>query len=445
MALSIWKNKDGTWETITGDTRLHSITPFHMVTDVIISNTEVQHLINELAEAYIEKDISAKIFFYRFDDAMFGEKVCKLRYYIGTLDNSELNNYLLSFLEDISKANKFRVRAAHRNIFREILKDSYVNRLRKTSNSNLLNLKKFMTESELNHRDAKGQIRNIFKSYSDLIEKHLPLINLLEQGLAEYIVLESLGQNDALQIWDVLSYTREPSDDAKKTERVTCWVAPICQSKPDARLLTMPNIPHPLQGLGMQPRTIENADRWYAMRQKCYIDAHYKCQACGKDVSSPGKATAHEMFSYYYNKGEAVFERLVCLCNKCHKFIHSGRLMTSLKRGELGQNEVLTIIRHGFQLISNYNNNTGEKLSVYHAFEDAQKNDVVGDAISELIQKYDITFYRPVAGKKQASWGSWKIIYKGNEYYTPYKDAQDYNRQMQKQHPKQYHKEEPNE
>ena len=64
---------------------------------------------------------------------------------------------------------------------------------------------------------------------------------------------------------------------------VTEWKAPEKIEGLDPHIITMPNVPKPIQGPGCQPRTILKGT-WDHMRRKCYFDAGYKCEACGAEV-----------------------------------------------------------------------------------------------------------------------------------------------------------------
>lgn len=64
---------------------------------------------------------------------------------------------------------------------------------------------------------------------------------------------------------------------------VTEWKAPEKVEGLDPHIITMPNVPKPIQGPGCQPRTILKGT-WDHMRRKCYFDAGYKCEACGAEV-----------------------------------------------------------------------------------------------------------------------------------------------------------------
>ena len=81
---------------------------------------------------------------------------------------------------------------------------------------------------------------------------------------------------------DLVEELNQPLIKKSDTPLVTEW---IDNGENGARLMTMPNIPTPLQGEGMQPRTIFGASTWNKIRKKCYADAGYHCQICGADCT----------------------------------------------------------------------------------------------------------------------------------------------------------------
>lgn len=114
---------------------------------------------------------------------------------------------------------------------------------------------------------------------------------------------------------------------------VNKWVAPEENGAP---ILSMPNIPHPLHGPGYQPRTVLGTTTWNHMRNRCYFEADYTCEACGAKVKTEynddgtikhqyhddgtlpkRQLHSHELFSIDYDKGTAKFERCVALCSFC--------------------------------------------------------------------------------------------------------------------------------
>lgn len=237
------------------------------------------------------------------------------------------------------------------------------------------------------------------------------------------------------------------------------WVAP---EEGGAPIITMPNVPHPLHTLA--PRTILGAQTWNHMRNRCYYEANYTCEACGAKVKTEyyddgavhhqyhddgtiakRNLHAHELYTYDYNKGTARFERCVALCECCHvRFIHSGRMFTMYKNNDplMTAERVLGGIEHGFQQIKKYNDEHkgGEKLRVYYTIIDYVSDPVIGDKIRELIDEYDIEFYMPdgeLYPKGTPVWSGWKLIIGTKGYDSPFHSQKEWEQAMAKNNERQ--------
>lgn len=189
----------------------------------------------------------------------------------------------------------------------------------------------------------------------------------------------------------------------------------------------MPNIPLPLQGFGLQPRTIEGATKWNQMRKLCYHKANYRCEACGKDLGK-GECQAHELFDYDYPAGTATFNRLVCLCKSCHlSGVHSGRALTLYKQGDpiWNKNILLNGVEHAFRTIYEYNKEHGTDYRMFGTFLAYIKEPELETEMKRLVNKYHIKFYSP---KNSVPWSEWRMLYKGREYRTPYADKDAYDK-----------------
>ena len=215
-----------------------------------------------------------------------------------------------------------------------------------------------------------------------------------------------------------------------KVTKVTKWNAPPVN---DVRVLGMPNIPDALHGPGCQPRTIVDPKEWERMRKQCYADAGYRCEACGYEHQFPADLHAHELFDIDYEQGTSTFVRLVCLCRRCHLyFIHSGRALTMYKQGDslYSKERILEGVEHGFKLISEYNKTHKRKIKVFATMGTSYLGEPeLKKEMESLIEKYGINFYG-ANGKKMAAWGDWRMIWDGEEYPTPYKDASEHNAKM---------------
>lgn len=100
--------------------------------------------------------------------------------------------------------------------------------------------------------------------------------------LTDQMVDDSIMAMGEAEARDLLK-PMEPFD----IEKVTKWQCPDGTGIP---LITMPNVPRPLHGQGMQPRTIFGKTTWDFMRKSAYYSAGYKCEICGCE---PKKGDLH--------------------------------------------------------------------------------------------------------------------------------------------------------
>lgn len=202
-----------------------------------------------------------------------------------------------------------------------------------------------------------------------------------------------------------------------------------------ARLMTMPNIPTPLQGSGMQPRTIFGTSMWNKIRKQCYADADYHCQICGRDCSD-SIMHCHEVYSIDYRKHTSKFERVVALCPLCHvKGIHSGRALTLYKKGVsyMSKDKLLEGAENAFQIISEYNQKHPTKpLKAFETFIDYAKQPTLMMEMNRLIKKYNMDFYR-INEKcwSRKNWNDWRLIIDGVEYPTIYANREEWEEAME--------------
>lgn len=215
-------------------------------------------------------------------------------------------------------------------------------------------------------------------------------------------------------------------------KKIPAWVPP---ENNDARVLGMPNIYYAVQSSGMQPRTILGTTEWNKMRKLCYFRANYTCEACG-EYQGPGKCQAHELFETDWTEGKATFVRLVCLCEKCHLgVIHSGRALTMYQQGDwrMPKSKLLSGVEHGFKVVHDWNeaHPDQEPILLYSAFVSYLEEPTLKEDMERLFKQYGVKLY---GNKKPAEWGKWRMIYNGKEYPTPYKDKDDYIRQIRNQY-----------
>ena len=198
-------------------------------------------------------------------------------------------------------------------------------------------------------------------------------------------------------------------------KKVTKWEIP--QESTGAVLLTMPNIPNPL--FGLNPRGLLGATEWNKMRSQCLHDADYKCEACGKALE-PKHLQAHELYAYNYADGVARFQRCVCLCDTCHKGIHSGRTLSEYKDGLLSRERLLAIIENAYKLICRHNSThrNSEPLRAYLSFRKCINDPDLHDDYLALEKKYGIEFYKEDV-RRMADRRNWYLVVRGASF-QPY-------------------------
>ena len=209
-----------------------------------------------------------------------------------------------------------------------------------------------------------------------------------------------------------------------------------CPEENDARILTMPNVPFPIQGEGCQPRTIYGPTVWNYMRKQCYSDADDTCEICGYQPDNPRYRHSHELYSYDYSTQTATFERCVCLCYTCHIMaLHTGRALTLYKQGSpmFTKEKLLAGAEHAFTIIGEYNaaHPDQEPLRLFSTWVDYMKQPELKAEMERLIEKHDIKFYK-VSNKwyDKKHWNNWKLILNDTEYKTPYATRNDWEKAM---------------
>ena len=210
-----------------------------------------------------------------------------------------------------------------------------------------------------------------------------------------------------------------------------------CPEDGGPALLTMPNIPKPLHGSGMQPRTIFGQTAWDRMRKRAYYLAKYKSEISGELAAGAGALHAHEAYTINYIDGTSVFKRIFAITPLEHVyFIHSGRALTLHKQGNpmYSAKKLLEGAEHGFKLIYDWNkaHPDKQKLKVYSTFLEYLKCDDLREGMEKLIDQYEMEFWEEDQ-KKCAKWGDWKVIVGNKEYPTPYKTYKDWEKAMEKQ------------
>lgn len=188
------------------------------------------------------------------------------------------------------------------------------------------------------------------------------------------------------------------------------------------------------------PRTLISRTEWDEMRNECYENCGRRCEICGAECP-PGKMDAHELYDINYKRKTSKFVRLVGLCKTCHGgVIHSGRAITMYKKGYpwWDKEVMLRAAEHGFQLVHEWNKSHPDKnpLKMFQTIEEWTEEPSLELELRELIQKYQIEFYRVPPTDTPKDWGQWKLLFNDEQYMSPYKDIGEWREAMEKNNKK---------
>lgn len=120
----------------------------------------------------------------------------------------------------------------------------------------------------------------------------------------------------------------------------------------EPELLLHPNIPKPLHTV--TPRTIKGRAWWDVVRREAYNRMAYHCHACGHlgNRDKGDYLEAHEAYDIDYKTGRVTLKKIVALCKKCHRYIHSGHTEVMLRKGDITKAQYNEIKAHGFHVLA---------------------------------------------------------------------------------------------
>jgi hypothetical protein len=169
-------------------------------------------------------------------------------------------------------------------------------------------------------------------------------------------------------------------------------------------MLGHPNIPKPLHGLA--PRAIMGNAWWKEQRTIALAEHGNRCWSCGVHSTQAEfyqRLEAHETYDIDFAEGLATFSGVVALCHSCHMFIHSGRLLSVLKKGEVSESRVMRIVDRGLTLCM-------------------EKGITPFIGLKELVDYLGFEWHDYWKPEKFARWDRWRLSFNGKEYPTRYAD-----------------------
>ena len=182
-------------------------------------------------------------------------------------------------------------------------------------------------------------------------------------------------------------------------------------------ILYHPNIPKPLHGLS--PRAVLGQEWWDIQRRKAYEKNNFCCWACGIHKTEANYyhwLEAHECYKIDYHKGVMEMKLITALCHTCHNYIHNGRLMMQVNKGEASQNFYNDVLEYGNSILSRRIDKTLPYELIFLTFT----LESLGSVTSKKQTSAKWENWRLIIGKKEfkplhKSFEEWKEFYSGQE------------------------------
>jgi len=163
------------------------------------------------------------------------------------------------------------------------------------------------------------------------------------------------------------------------------------------------NIPTPMHG--MAPRVVMGASWWEKERQISFAKTEHHCLSCGVHKS---KAKArkwvegHELYDIDYRLGLMTYVETVPLCHYCHLYIHDGRMLALVQKGQMHAGKMVGVLQHGDKVL---------EASGYARMSRTDRD----NEIKEMIINGTI-----------AEWGDWRLVLHGEKYPPLFATKEEY-------------------
>lgn len=180
-------------------------------------------------------------------------------------------------------------------------------------------------------------------------------------------------------------------------------------------LLRHHTIPQPM--FGTAPRVIMGQKWWDETRRAAYIANNMRCWACGGE----GPLEAHEAYDIIMEEGRMIYLETTSLCTDCHAFIHIGRTIGLLARGEIAPGTAKRVVLKGYEHLKK----AGLKCPYETAIIDNPRLPWKGSTtwIRRVIKNTDSAPYWRYLRK--VPWSEWRLVFEGKEY-PPRFDSRDH-------------------
>lgn len=186
-------------------------------------------------------------------------------------------------------------------------------------------------------------------------------------------------------------------------------------SRPE--LLRHGTIPQPL--FGVAPRNIMGEVWWDLTRREAYSRNNMRCYACG----GPGPLNAHEVYDIDYARRTSTYIEAVALCNKCHDFIHIGRLVSLFSREKVSIREFKATVLHGYNTLRVAGLKCHWSTTAIRTATTYMKADK--GWVDQILRNCDPPPKVVMEHNAKLEWDDWRMIFEGKKYKPKYVNSAD--------------------
>lgn len=177
-------------------------------------------------------------------------------------------------------------------------------------------------------------------------------------------------------------------------------------------LLRHRTIPKPM--FGTAPRWIMGQEWWDAVRREAYAKNNMRCWACGGE----GPLEAHEAYDINYYGARMTYIETVALCSDCHSFIHIGRTIGMLARGERKYSDVKRIVLSGYEILKRAKLKCPSETIVIASKTLKWPGNTRW--LNRVIANTEHSDYQERLAMDRHSWHDWRLVFEGKEYPPRY-------------------------
>jgi len=187
-------------------------------------------------------------------------------------------------------------------------------------------------------------------------------------------------------------------------------------------LLRHSTIPMPM--FGTAPRVVMGQEWWDEVRREAYAKNNMRCWACGGE----GPLEAHEAYRINYKVAEMTYIETTALCNDCHSFIHIGRTIGMLARGERKHSDVKRIVLKGYENLKRAKLKCPPETSLIDNRRLAWPGNT--DWMRRVLNNTENMHYLDRIYLKSHSWEDWRLVFNGQKYPPRYKSYEEFKEEL---------------